>query len=108
MIYFIPSLIQPKRSKRNVIYVAAGLISVFVIVYASIALVHGYDAKSAEAGVETVLPLHSSPVSTSETSLKSGAVTYACPFFELFDGYVKQFSTFTICRCTSKLTNGST
>ena len=68
-------VMQPKRSRRIIIYIVAGLVSVFVIIYASIALVHGYGVKGAEDGVDQAVSPHSSPVATSETSLKSGSVS---------------------------------
>ncbi len=62
------------------VYIVAGLVSVFVIIYASVALVQSYENKGVEDGAESsASQLHSSPVATSETALKSGRVS-KCAF----------------------------
>ncbi len=57
------------------VYIVAGLVSVFVIIYASVALVQSYENKGVEDGTESsASQIHASPVATSETALKSGRV----------------------------------
>jgi hypothetical protein len=72
---FVDDNAQPKRSRRYMVYIVAGLVSVFVIIYASVALVQSYENKGGEDNAETsTSQMHASPVATSETALKSGRV----------------------------------